>query len=777
MLKNDIRFLGTSGSKKRGFGSSSVQVADNIVIDAGNIIYGLGNEAKNIEHIFLTHSHLDHVSDIPFLIDTYLVDRETPLKIYGLKETLEVLNENIFNWSIWPDFQEITLEKSEENSIEFIELELEHEYHFEGVTLKPFAVDHTVPTCAYIIKKEEFSAIYATDTYLCDRIWEEANEDLWIDSIIVDVSFPSSMKELAKTSKHLTPILLKEELEKLERDDVNIYITHIKPNYQKEVERELEILKLLKNSGRVIKDGEYLKGSKLLKERRIREMEISTALSKEKDLNKILGLILEETMDITGAEGGTIYIKDGDKLCFKAVKNDKLNICEVDVNYPKIELYPNGKENNENVSAVCAINKKTINIPDVYLYHIGKFNFEGTKKFDKANNYRSVSMLVVPMLNQDEEVVGVMQLINKNSSNTIVEFTDQDIEQTTTYANLCASAIAKNQLIEDLEKLVISFLESISYALSVKSPYGYEHISRVKELMGYIAHEVDNDKTVYKDINYTDEEFQQLELAAWMHDIGKIATPEHILDKATRLETLHDRIDTIQMRFNYVKKFLKSQMLETKCKFLNGEYQIHMDQIELKYEQMIEELEADFDFVYEANQPFKYMSNDDILRIKNIGEKSFKIDGKIVNLLTKEEIDYLSIKQGTLTKQEREKINEHAKVTQDMLKMITFPKKYNRVAEIASGHHEKINGKGYPLGLKDSEISFETRMLAIVDILEALTAKDRPYKRAKTEEETFEILDIMVQKGELDANLVKFIKDARIFKKYIQKESLQEVLI
>jgi response regulator RpfG family c-di-GMP phosphodiesterase len=260
-----------------------------------------------------------------------------------------------------------------------------------------------------------------------------------------------------------------------------------------------------------------------------------------------------------------------------------------------------------------------------------------------------------------------------------------------------------------------------------------------------------------------------------MHDIGKIATPEHILDKATRLETLYDQIHTIKMRFNYVKYFLKSEMLETKCKFLNGEYQIHMDQVEHKYAQTIEELESDFDFVSQANLAFKVMSDDDIARIKDIGEKSFMIDGNKVNLLTEEEINYLSIRRGTLSEKEREKINEHAKTTQDMLKMITFPAKYDRVAEIASGHHEKLNGKGYPLGLKDYEISFETRMLAVVDILEALTAKDRPYKKAKTEEETFEILDLMVQKGELDGKLVNFIKEAGIFKKYIQKEVFQEV--
>ena len=776
MLKNDIRFLGTSGSKKEGHGSSCVQVTDTIVIDAGNLIHGLKDEAKHIEHIFLTHSHLDHISDIAFLIDTYLVERETPLKIYGLKETLDALSENIFNWNIWPDFKEISLIKSGHKSIKFIEIQLEQEYQFEEVSLKPIAMNHTVPTCGYVIKKEDFSVIYATDTYICDTIWKEANNNLEIESIVIDVSFPSDMEALAQQSKHLTPRLLKGELTKLSRDDVNIYVTHIKPYYQENVERELEILEVLKNSGRVIRDGEYLKNSKISGDRNTRVAEISTALSKEKDLSKILGLILVETMQLSNAEGGTIYLKEDEHLCFGAVKNDALNIFEVNPKFPKISLFPNGIQNSENISAVCALSKKTVNIPDIYLYHMGGFNFEGTKKFDKANSYQSKSMVVVPMLNQDEDVVGVMQLINKKSLNDVVEFTQNDIELITTYANLCASAIAKNQLIDDLEKLVISFLESISYALNVKSPYGYGHISRVKELMGHVALEVHKDNTIYKNINYTKEEFQELELAAWMHDVGKIATPEHILDKATRLETLNDRIDMIEMRFNYIKYFLKSQALETRCKFLNGEYQIHIEHVENKHLQMIKELDEDFIFLKHANKPSVVMSNYDIERVKKIAQKSFVIEDQTINLLTEDEAKHLSIMRGTLTDEEREKINEHAKTTYDMLKMITFPKKYSKVTEIASGHHEKINGKGYPMGLKGDEISFETRMLAIVDILEALTASDRPYKRAKTEDETFEILEDMVKKNELDAGIVSFIKKAGIFEKYIQKEEIEEVV-
>ncbi|MCH9813910.1 MAG: GAF domain-containing protein [Epsilonproteobacteria bacterium] len=777
MLENDIRFLGTGGSKKECTGSSCVLVSENIVIDAGNILNGLGDGAKYIEHIFLTHSHLDHISDIAFLVDIYFQERHTPLKIYGLKETLEALNEHVFNWDIWPDFKEISLVKAEHKSIEFIELELNKEYVFNNVSLKPIALNHTVPTCGYVIKKRDFSAIYASDTYLCDSIWYEANENSHIDSIIIDVSFPSEMEELADHSKHLTPKLLKEEQQKLTRDDLNIYVTHVKPNYRDIIEKELEILNVLWGEGRVLSDGEYLKNNVYKKNRDRRAMEISTALSKEKDLSKILGMILEEAIEYTGAEGGTIYLKEADHLTFKAVKNDKLGIYEIDTELPKIHLHRNGKENQENVSAVCALSKQTINIPDIYLYHFDGFNFEGTKKFDKANNYRSKSMLVIPMMNQDDEVVGVMQLINKVSYEEVATFTHSDIEMTTTYANLAASAIAKNWLIEDLEKLVYSFLESISYALSVKSPYGYGHINRVKDLMVNVVKEIDSDTTTYKDIQYTKEQFEELELAAWMHDIGKIATPEHILDKATRLETLYDRINVIEMRFNFIKSSLECQMLDAKCKFLNGDYRIRMDDIEHRHKLKIAELAEDLEFLKRANKPFTVMGDEQVERLKEIAAKNFMIEGQYVHLLNYDEVQYLTIRNGTLSDKERNKINEHAKTTFDMLKMITFPKKYSKVPEIASGHHEKLNGTGYPLGLKAEEISFETRLLAIIDILEALTASDRPYKRAKTEQETFEILDLMVQKGELDGALVKFIKDAKIFDKYIQVEQKEEALV
>jgi len=240
MLKNDIRFLGVGGSRYKNMGSTCVQVSENILIDAGNIISSLGDDAKKIEHIFLTHSHLDHIVDLAFLIDNMYGDLKKSIKIYGLKETLEALDQHLFNDTIWPNFKDISLAGNSSKALEFIILEPEREYVFEDVTLKPILVAHTIPTCAYLIKKKSFSALFATDTYITDTMWETINSDESIDSLIIDVSFPSRYEKLSKDSKHLTPKLLKEELKKSRRD-FDVFITHIKPEFKKDILHHLRL--------------------------------------------------------------------------------------------------------------------------------------------------------------------------------------------------------------------------------------------------------------------------------------------------------------------------------------------------------------------------------------------------------------------------------------------------------------------------------------------------------------------------------------------------------
>ncbi len=776
LLQNDVRILGASGSKSTQEGTSCLQVSENIVIDAGNIIQGLGKEAAEIEHIFLTHSHLDHIVDLAFLTERYFHERKKPLKIYGLQETLEALREHYFNDTIWPDFTSISLSGSSDKSVELVEIELGKSYQFANVTLKPIPVNHTVPTCAYVIEKQFFALIYVPDTYLCDTIWNEIAHNKKIDSLLIDLSFPSHQDTLAGLSRHLTPALLERELQKLPHP-INIYAIHLKEAYKEEIVEEVSQNPLLKTRVHFLQDGAYLKKGLLEKPKAHEELEMLTALAKEKDLDKILERILVQVMKLTHAEGGTVYLKEKNELRFKVVINQKLAIHNTQTkNWPPIPLYTPHGSNLANVSALCAIKNEIINIPDVY--DAPGFDFEGMKKFDQANDYRSKSMLLVPMVDHEEELIGVLQLINKlDQRQTPIAFTQDDIRTAQAYGAYCAIAITKNRLIEDLEKLLLSFLESIAVAMDAKSPVGHGHISRVGKMMELISQGINEDQSTYKDIHYSQDELTQLKLAAWMHDIGKIATPEPILNKATKLETTYDRINEIKERFQSVILSRKLALMEKKTAFLRGELDIDIHEEEEMTQREIDQLETDLAFIKQKNLPSGFMKDDDIRRIEHIAHKKYTVEGKEIRLLSDDELKNLSIRYGTLNEEERTKINEHAKVSNQMLDMLVFPKKFANVPKIAGMHHEKLNGRGYPNRVPGEEIPFEARLLAIIDIFEALTAHDRPYKRPKTLRETYDILDNMVKQGEIDGEIVDFLKKSGLFEKYAREYLLEEQLV
>ena len=772
LLQNDVRLLGADGSKGDEAGTSCLQVSKNIVIDAGNIIQGLGKEAENIEHIFLTHSHLDHIVDLAFVVERYFHTQKKPLKIYGLKETLNALKKHYFNNTIWPDFTKIKLNDSLQDAIELIEIELYKTYTFENSTLKAIPVNHTVATCAYVIEKQLFSFIYAPDTYLCDKLWNEINSNPKIDSLLIDLSFPSANGALAQVSGHLTPSLLAKGLEKCNKD-LLVYAIHLKEAYRQEIVEEVRNHPQLKERVHFLPNGAYLKKG-LLEKREPNDLEMLTTLAKEKNLETILEEILVYVMKRTNAEGGTVYLKQNNKLHFKVVINKKLNIHNTHTeNWPPIELYTPQGSNLSNVSALCAIKNEIINIPDVY--HEEGFNFEGMRKFDKANNYRSKSMLVIPMVDHEEDIIGVLQLINKLDHNgEIIPFTKNDIHIAQAYSAYCAIAITKNRLIEDLEKLLLSFLESIAVAMDAKSPVGYGHISRVGKMMEIFSEAIDKDKTTYKDINYDRDDLLQLKLAAWMHDIGKIATPEAILNKSTKLETIYNRISEINERFKSVILSLKLDLQEKKVAVLEGKMALDIKEEEAKTKKQIEELYEDLLFIKRKNLPSGLMSDEDIAHLEKIATKEFLIEGEIVKLLKPDEVKNLAIRYGTLNEEERAKINEHAKISNDMLNMLVFPKKFKDVPKIAGMHHEKLNGEGYPNGVKGDDIPFEARLLAIIDIFEALTAHDRPYKRPKTLTETYEILDNMVKEGALDGEIIDYLKKSGLFEAYAKKYLLPQ---
>lgn len=253
-----IEFLGTGGTRTPTQGTTCLRVSEHCVIDAGNLINRFGDDVFTIEHIFLTHSHLDHIIDIPFLADLFVTQKSVSLKVYGLKSTLDNLRQFIFNERIWPNFEEIILIGHTSKTVEFIELEFDIPYSVDDVTLTPFETDHMVGSCGYIIEKNGSGILFTADTYRCDRIWELLDERPHIHSLVTELSFPSHFDKLAYESKHLTPALLGDELKKCRRDDFSIHVMHLKKLFTTAILEELQSLELLRNGGKVLVDGDRI---------------------------------------------------------------------------------------------------------------------------------------------------------------------------------------------------------------------------------------------------------------------------------------------------------------------------------------------------------------------------------------------------------------------------------------------------------------------------------------------------------------------------------------
>ncbi len=792
-MENVIRILGAYGGKNYELNTTCIQLTDNITIDAGNILKSLGDSAKEINHIFLTHSHFDHIIDIPFLIDTFYESRQEPLQIYGVKGTITALKEFILNEKIWPDFSEIKLLHSHEDAIVFNEITYGEIITFDEVKLKVIKNNHMEASCGYVITKNEYATLFTSDTYKCPEIWNEINENHQIKSVIVDVSFPSRFEKLAFDSKHLTPQLLFKELKQLKRNDVTIFINHLKPLYITDIKTEINQLNLLWNNGYVLKDSDMinLKSCKVIhsfdsNRQQIKYLnKIGYALTSEKNFDRLMDKILSAAKELTNADAGTIYLMNEEetKLKFKIVHTDSMQVqmggTGEEIKWPDLDLYDEqGNANLDKISVCCALENRLINVPDVY--EAQTYDFTGPKNFDTITNYKTKSMLVVPLINNDNDVIGVLQLINKkNLYSKLVEFNLEDEKLILSMGSQAAVAISNSRLIKGLETLLNAFIKSIATAIGEKSKYTVGHINRVAEITIDIARAINEDTTgMFKDKFYCEEELKQLDIAAWMHDVGKIATPEYVVDKATKLETIHDRIALVEAKFEVLKRDVELDYYKQLSALSSEEERILVTQ---KFNDTIESLEEDFTFIKTNNKGMEYMTDDRVERIHKIAKKSIIINNTKVALLSEDEVENLTIQRGTLTEKERFIINDHAALSLKMLESLPFPKKLREVPQIAGGHHEKIRGGGYPRNLKGDEISFEARILAIADIFEALTAHDRPYKEPNTLNQSLRILYFMAKDNDLDRKLVKFFIENKIYLSYtkynLMPEQLDEVKI
>jgi len=766
---NFIKILGASGSKAKNQNTTSFQIFKDIIIDAGNVLNSLGNEAKDINHIFLTHSHADHITDLPFIIETFFEQRKTPLTIYALEETIEILKTYSFNNVIWPDFTKIKLLNSNENSLILKKIKLNEIIDINEYQIKPIEANHIAGSCGFVITKNNQSFIISGDTYTNPVIWEEINKNQTIKSLIIECSFPDKFDELARVSKHLTPNLIAKELKNLKRKDISIFFYHLKPNYEKELLKDIKKHKLLNYKGKILKEGDVIHidtgniENSILSESKFEEiMKINLAFSSEHNKEKLLENILTLTRKLTNADAGTLYIKSKDEktLQFKVVQNDSLNIFmggtkdKLDWNNLPIFL-EDGSLNNKMVAVVCANEKRIINISDVY--KTTKYKFEGTKQFDKKTSYRSKSMLVIPLINHENEVIGVLQLINKIKNQEIVSFDKFDEKVIISLASQAAMALTNMYLINSLEDFINAFVATIAKAIDAKSPYTKDHIAKVEKIALLLAKAINDDETIYKNVKYTQNDYKQIALAAWMHDIGKISMPEHVIDKATKLEKIFDRIHLVEQRFELIKKDKEIEYLK---QLISKE----------EFENSIKLLDENIEFIKKTNLGGEFMLDEDIEKLENISKQTYVKNGESFPLLSQDELYNLSIKKGTLTKEEIDIIKNHAQLSLDMISELPFPKKYKDVLNIACNHHEKLNGLGYPRGLNDTQISLEDRIMILADIFEALTASTRPYKKAMKLSTVDNILTAMTKRGELDKNLVDFFFNHDIFKEYSKEE-------
>jgi HD-GYP domain-containing protein (c-di-GMP phosphodiesterase class II) len=522
-------------------------------------------------------------------------------------------------------------------------------------------------------------------------------------------------------------------------------------------------------------------------EQRVSELEllqrIGISLSAERNKDRLLEMILLEAKQLCHADGGTLYLRtDDDQLQFAILRSDTLGLAQggttgVAVALPPIPLHhPETKEpNRRNVAAWAAISGETIVIADAY--DAKGFDFSGTKSFDQRAGYRSKSFLTCPLVNNEGRVIGVLQLINARDPATgaVIPFSDDRRRIVEALASQAAVALDNKLLLEDQKELLESFIKLIASAIDAKSPYTGGHCERVPIITEMLARAAcETQEGPFQGFTLDEEQWYELHIAAWLHDCGKVTTPVHVMDKATKLETICDRIDIVRARFEVLKR-------DAELAFWKAVAESPARRPELEYElgKTVAALDEELAFLESSNIGGEFLPPDKQQRIRDIGKRTWIRSGRAVPLLDDDELENLTISRGTLTNKERIVINNHMVQTTKMLQALPFPRNLRRVPEYAAGHHEKLDGTGYPKGIYAGDMSIPARMMAVADVFEALTAQDRPYKKAKTLSETMKIMGFMKKDNHLDPDIFDLFVRSRIYRKYgemyLPPELLDEV--
>lgn len=500
---------------------------------------------------------------------------------------------------------------------------------------------------------------------------------------------------------------------------------------------------------------------------------VGIALSETRDVDQLLELILRKSREITSADAGSLYLVeqvDGiEQLRFKLTQNDSVEFPFAEFTLPLTD---------KSIAGYCARHGQVVELADAY--RVPKsMPFQFNKSFDDQAGYRTRSLLALPMKNGKGEVLGVLQLLNckrnwkakltdsKAVAKVVHAFPEHAVRLGLSLASQAAVAYENSRLYRDIENLFDGFVHASVKAIEQRDPTTSGHSHRVCEMTVALAEAVDREpRGPYAELRFSREQMKEIRYASLLHDFGKVGVREEVLVKAKKLYPL--QYARLIDRFDYIRRDIEANAAEKKVEALlhhsKREAAGKIKAIDAESALLIRELERCAEFVAQANEP-TIMPSSDFEFAGEIARRSYRDPrGAQRPYLTEDEVQMLSIPRGSLAPEERRQIESHVLHSFAFLAQIPWTQEYKRIPEIARAHHEKLNGKGYPYGLNSAAIPVQAKMMTICDIFDALSATDRPYKRAVPTDRALDILKLCVGEGEIDGELFRLFLDAQVYR-------------
>lgn len=751
------------------------------ILDAGTGIYPLGAQLKDAQaDILLSHTHLDHLQGLPLFMPLYREGCALHVWAGHLQQRggIRPVLERMMSAPLFP----LALDqmKADVKLHDFAAGEALRTPRWEaaGVAVATFALTHPDGATGYRISHRGHSVCYITDHEHSDAATHAALAEFvrGADCLIYDATYDDASYPAHAGWGHSTWQVAVRLAEQAQVKQLMLF--HHDP-----AAGDAQLLALQEEAARM-RPGTLLAREGLQLNLRTGEMsqpqavadslklverltDIGVALSAQRDVDHLLETILVEAQSMAHADGGTLYIRNAqDALDFAIMRNHTLGIAHggstgLKPPLPPLPLHVGKTPNYAALAAFAVLTGQPVAIDDVYSAE--GFDFEGAKAFDMQHHYRTQSVLAIPMMNHKKEVLGCLQLVNARDAATgaVIPFSTRMQRLILSLASQAAIILDNKTLIQEQKDLLEAFIKMIAQAIDAKSPYTGAHCERVPTLTTMLANAAcEAREGPFKLFSLSEEEKYELHIAGWMHDCGKVATPVHIMDKSTKLEKIFDRIALIEARFEVWQREARIGLLEGAL-------------TQQAYDAQIAQLDNDLAFLRKANIGGEFMADDALARLDAIAQR-YRWQGGPG--LTEDELHNLRVRRGTLTDEDRAIMNDHMVHTCAMLEALPFPKHLRRVPEYAGGHHERMDGKGYPKGIKAGGMSIPARMMAVADVFEALTAADRPYKPAKKLSEAMAIIGMMKTQHHLDPVVVDFFITSGVYRDYAKKYLAPELI-